>query len=230
MRIAFDVDGVLNDVDAFLSSYGARYFERRYKAAHGISRRGIVKGIAVNPNGYGVREVFGCTPEEETAFWARHALRFLLFWPPRRNAARVLRALRREGHEVWIVSSRPGTCEHGMRGALMRLALRLWLMGNRFEYDGVEFCPEEADAARKRETCARRGVDVMVEDKWENVDEIRKSATVLCFLSRANALFEAENVVRVDNFSGLHRQIQRIGQSRAGGGKTGGDLPCGESA
>ena len=91
-------------------------------------------------------------------------------------------------------------------------------------------CPEEADAARKRETCARRGVDVMVEDKWENVDEIRKSATVLCFLSRANALFEAENVVRVDNFSGLHRQIQRIGQSRAGGGKTGGDLPCGESA
>ena len=209
MRIAFDVDGVLNDVESFQSLYGTRYFARKYRSEHGLSDRCEVEGLAVNPDGYGVRQVFGCSGEEEAAFWKRHAVRFALLWPPRKNAARTLRRLRREGHGVWIFSSRAG-------GFWARRMLGLWLGLNGFGYDDIVRCPPEGGAAGKRAACERLGIDVLVEDGWEDADEARKSATVLCFLSRANCLHEAENVVRVDNFNGVLGQVRRLQRQRDG--------------
>ena len=50
MKIGFDVDGVLTDLENYQLEYGKKYFG---------------EDKLVNENGYTIQEIFGCSKEEE---------------------------------------------------------------------------------------------------------------------------------------------------------------------
>ena len=64
MNIAFDIDGVLWDIEEFQLKYGEKYF----------AKRGLK---IINPNGFGIKDTFGCSDHQEKTFWAAYMLRGL---------------------------------------------------------------------------------------------------------------------------------------------------------
>ena len=56
MRIGIDIDGVLNYIANFQLEYGIPWFrERGYEV--------------VNPNGFDIKDIFGCSDELRREFW-----------------------------------------------------------------------------------------------------------------------------------------------------------------
>ena len=61
MNIGFDADGVIFPIEDYQISEGQKFFKDRN-----------IKDI----NGYGIKEVFGCTSKEEFKFWLKNTAKF----------------------------------------------------------------------------------------------------------------------------------------------------------
>lgn len=60
MNIGIDVDGVLNNYNAYQKKEGKKYFKKKI----------------INPYGYDLQEMFGITKEEDHQFWKEHILNY----------------------------------------------------------------------------------------------------------------------------------------------------------
>ena len=108
MNIAFDIDGVLTDIEKFQLEYGSKFFQKKYK-----------QGI-VCEDGYGIKEVFSCTSLDEIEFWILNTFRYMNTVKPRDKAIETLQKLHDEGHRIIIVSSRAMTSKNNALGIFMR--------------------------------------------------------------------------------------------------------------
>lgn len=199
MNIALDVDGVLWDIEAFQLKYGEKYFSKR-----GFS--------IVDPDGFGIKDIFGCSSRQEKAFWASYILRGF-FVKARAHADEVVRDLRKRGHRIYIITSRAKTTETSLLGAVMRGLVLAWLRVNSIAYDGIVFCDDHNDERNKRRACEELAVDVMVEDRKENIDLLKNLTRVIGFRTRNNQFYKDASVVFVCSFQEVKREIERLEQS-----------------
>ncbi len=196
MNIALDLDGVLWDIESFQLKYGEKYFRRR--------------GIAmVNPNGFGIREMFQCSSREEKKFWATYLVQGF-FTKAREQAKEVVWDLRKRGHRICIITSRFNTTETSLLGAVMRGLVRAWLKVNAIYYDEIVFCDDRKENLNKAQACRRLAVDVMVEDRKENLDLLKNLTRVIGFRTRNNQFYEDAAVVFVQSFREVKREIERM--------------------
>ncbi len=196
MNIAFDVDGVLWDIESFQLQYGAEFF----------GPRGV---LPVNPNGFGIGDIFGCTHREEVKFWARNLPRGF-FMKARAHAEEVVRELKEMGNNIFIITSRYKTSEHSLLGMFMRELVRAWLKRNRIVYDRIVFCDDADEGQSKVRACRRLKVDVIVEDRWENIEELKKVTSVIGFRTRNNQDYEDDGVAFVKSFLEIKAEIERL--------------------
>ncbi|NLL44728.1 MAG: hypothetical protein GX247_03565 [Mollicutes bacterium] len=115
MNIGFDLDGVFFNQEKFQLKKGSKYFKsqyiKQYYKENGINLKksdvqvfDVIRGkildsaekvdftkpyLKINSNGYGIRQVFDCSEEEEEKFWYKHMLLYALFMPFRKDAVRV---------------------------------------------------------------------------------------------------------------------------------------------
>ncbi len=196
MNIAFDVDGVLWDIEKFQLQYGEQYFGPR--------------GIAlVNPNGFGISDIFACTHREEVKFWARNLPRGF-FMKARAHAEEVVRDLKEMGNNIFIITSRYKTSEHSLLGLFMRELVRGWLKRNRIFYDRIIFCDDENESQSKAHACRRLQVDVIVEDRWENIEQLKNVTSVIGFRTRNNQGHEEDGIPFVSSFPEIKTVIERL--------------------
>lgn len=59
LNIVIDADGPVYDFETFVKKYAVSYFKDKYNLE------------VVNENGYGIREIFNCTEEQEEEFWIK---------------------------------------------------------------------------------------------------------------------------------------------------------------
>ena len=195
MNIAFDIDGVLTDFEWFLNVYGARYFSKKF---HMDAR-------VVNHETSKIAERFGYGAKEETAFYTRYLLWYARKMPIRENAAATIRALRQEGHKVYLITARVFANHNNLVGKLMRGILKNWLRKNRVSYDGIHFVSVSNSAEEKRKLCEQLQIDIMVEDDPENIVEISKVCKVVCMLADYNQ--SIQHVCHALDFGEVYRYI-----------------------
>lgn len=198
MNIAFDIDGVLTDIEKFQLEYGSKFFKKKYN-----------KEIS-DINGYGIKEVFNCSNEEEIKFWIKNTFKYMKIVKPRINSSTVIKKLREDGNKIFIISSRAMTSENNFLGLIMRKLVNRWLIKNNIVYDDIIFCSVENSSNDKYKACEKYKIDIMVEDKKENIDVISSKISTLCFSTRNNQNYFGKNVYRVNNMDEVYMKINEI--------------------
>lgn len=216
LNIGFDIDGVLNDIEKFQLEEGFKYFRKKYINSyykkHGILlKNSDVKDsdIIVDRNGYGIKEIFGCTEEEEVAFWTKYTPKFF-FEPAKENMATLIHDLRAKGNKIYIISSRALTTEDSKKGQLMRFLVEQWLKRNNIEYDEIVYCSTKNSSIDKVEACKKYNIDVIVEDNKENVEALNKVTNVICFHTKNNEGYSGENTHYAYNYDDVGKAINEI--------------------
>lgn len=198
MNIAFDVDGVFTDIEKFQLQVGSKFFAKKYNQQ------------IVDESGYGIKEVFNCTDNQEIEFWIKNTLKYLKTVKPRVGTSATLKKLHEEGNKIFIISSRAMTTETNLFGIIMRSLIRKWLKDNKIYYDEMIFCSVKNSSIDKMTACKENNIDIVVEDKKENISEISKIIPTLCFSTKNNELYEENNVYRVNNFDEVYTKIKQL--------------------
>lgn len=175
-NIAFDIDGVLTDIEKFQLEVGGQFFKEKY-------------GLPiVNRNGYSIKEIFNCTSEQEYEFWKKNIIFYASKYPIRPGASETINKLINDGFNVFIISSRIKTSEDSALGLLMRTLLKRWLVSNGINIspNNMKFCSVENSGIEKANMCEQNNIDYIVEDCPSNIKELKTVTNVICYLSNYN--------------------------------------------
>ena len=195
MKIGFDVDGVLTDLENYQLEYGKKYFG---------------EDKLVNENGYTIQEIFGCSKEEEEKFWIKYIWKYCLKEQIRENVINYIKRLKSEGNEIHIITGRAHTTEQNATGKLFRKMLLYKLKEAGIDFDSIVYCSESKSAEDKLKACKKIGIDVMFEDKAENIKELSEICKVVCFDAKYNKDVNGDNIIRVNPNDNLNQKLSSV--------------------
>lgn len=153
MKIAVDIDDTLNVVD------------RVSRASAYIERRGLPFHVK-DENAATFLSTFDWSAEDVRKFMHDGGITVFTDAPARQGAREALAALRKEGHEIIILTAR----QKDWFGNPEKLS-RDWLEKRRIPYDGIVADISFQDKARY---CAAHGITVLVEDNLDVCIEAEK--------------------------------------------------------
>lgn len=205
LNIVFDLEGVLYDVEAFMYKYAVDFFKDKYNLE------------IVNENGYGIKEIFNCTDEQESEFWTKHALKYFLLYKPRQDVVEAIKKLRAEGHNVQIFTSKR-CVDNKLKENLVEVLLKKGLKKHSVEFDDIHIYFADANDNEnicdkdKLEFLKNNPVDIVVEDKKGNVSEFSKlpGIKVLCMATKNNEGINNNNITKIYNGNDLYIEAKKI--------------------
>jgi len=207
MNIGVDVDGVLADVADYQLRIGAPYFKEKFGRE------------IIDPDAFDVRDIFGCTEKERMKFGWGTIWTYIIRYPARENASQVIRKLKDEGNRIYIIISRVYTTNpwhfgklfpsptKGLLCLLSRTILKSWLKRRGIPYDGIHYCSEHY-ASDKYSGCRRFSIDMMIEDKAENIIALSKMMKVICYDAPHNRNCEGNNISRAHDWDEVYELIK----------------------
>ena len=194
MNIGIDVDGVLVDLEKYQLKNGEKYFAKQ----------------AVNPKAYDVEQIFACTHEEREKFWHKYIWAYCMSEPAIDNAAQVISKLHDDGHKIIIITGRVHTTKNNITGKLFRTMLRYWLKKNHIVYDDIVFCLEKESSREKLNACIDKQVDIMIDDKPENLYALKDQVRVICYPAIWNKDVADTGFIKVNDWSDVYVQISNL--------------------
>ena len=198
MNIGIDVDGVLVDMEGYQLRTGTEYFKKKYN-----------KDV-VDPKGYDIEQIFDCTHKEREKFWLKYIWAYCLKEPVFSYAIDTIKALHEAGHKIVIITSRAHTTEKGLTGWVFRKMLLRWLKNNKIYYDKIVYCTEKNSGEDKRRACIEENIDVMIDDKPENLNAIMDKMKVICYPAIWNEDIDEEKYIRVKDWSEIFDAISSL--------------------
>lgn len=189
MRIGIDIDGVLTDIEQWQLDFGGKYF-----SAFGKS--------VVNKNGYEITEIFNVNDELDSQFWNEYLYEYVTKEPSRKFASEVIKKLKEDGNEIYIVTARYLTNINTKEGQEMREIVVKWLNEQKIYYDKIIFSTED-----KLEDCKKNNIDIMIEDKVENINIVSTAIPVICFHAGYNKECIGKNIYRAYNWYDIYNLI-----------------------
>lgn len=194
MNIGIDCDGVLTDMTAYICQYGEKWFKRK----------------PVNPCGKDTVEIFGCSKKEEFRFGLRYFFTYCRKWPPRENAADIIRRLEKNGYIPYQITARKFVTSHYPLGAYSRHIYRNWLKKNGFHFRDLFFCSEENASVDKLNGCRRFSIDIMIDDRPDIAAYlVQNGIRVFLFNTPYNQGVEEENITRVYDWNDIYEKITK---------------------
>ncbi len=177
MNIGIDVDGVLTDYEWYMDYFTAQ----------------MERGIEIRTGESNMLKRYCWTEEQEKKFHRKHFMWYVRKMPIRENVAATIRALREEGHRIYIITARAYADRKTWFGGLMRTCLKRWLAINSVEYDKLVFVDWKNSAEEKAEWAKKLSVDVFLEDTVENIDKLKEICKVICLRAGYNeGLYDGE--------------------------------------
>ena len=180
MRIGVDIDGVLNDIGGWHYSCGYKF----------CIENNINRGF--NPYEYLIEKQFFLTEKENNKFWKEYIFDLMVSIPTRSYASRVINELRNMGHQIVILTARDNRYLTNQYANTMNFYVEEWLKKNNIEYDEII-----SGRGNKKDKCLKNNIDIMIEDKANNVLEISNHIPVLCFDAPYNLEVNKDNVTRI---------------------------------
>ena len=179
MRVGIDIDGVLTNIERFIIDYGSKFC-----LENNIPLK-IKEGI------YDEQETFGWTEEQTIKFWNEYIIYYATEYPPREFASEVLKKLKEDGHEIYLLTARNN---YGVPSAFLNKMPEIvpqWLKENDIPYDKIIYTE-----GSKLPYCVGNYIDVMVEDKPENIIDVATKIPVINFVSFYNAKVTGNNITK----------------------------------
>lgn len=189
MRIGIDIDGVLTNIEQWQLDVGGKFFSK------------FNKGV-INKDGYEITEIFNVSDELDNQFWNEYLYEYVTKEPSRKYANEVINKLKEEGNEIYIVTARYLTDRNTEDGEKMRKIVVNWLTEQKINYDKIIFSPED-----KKKICKKYNIDIMIEDKVDNINKISSIIPVICFHAGYNKNCKGKNIYRVYNWYDIYNLI-----------------------
>lgn len=189
MRIGIDIDGVLTDIEQWQLDCGGKFFSKLNKSV-------------VNKDGYEITEIFNVSDELDSQFWNEYLYEYVTKEPSRKYASEVIKKLKDSGNEIYIVTARYLTDRNTEDGQRMRKIVIDWLEQENIAYDKIAFAPED-----KLQICLENNIDVMIEDKVENIEKKSTRLPVICFHAGYNKHCKNDNIYRAYTWYDIYNLI-----------------------
>lgn len=189
MRIGIDIDGVLTDIEQWQLDVGGKFFSNFNKSV-------------LNKDGYEITKIFNVSDELDSQFWNEYLYDYVTKEPSRKYASEVIKKLKDDGNEIYIVTARYLTDRNNEDGEKMRKIVVNWLAEQKIDYDEIIFSPED-----KKENCKKYNIDIMIEDKVDNINKISSIIPVICFHAGYNNECKGKNIYRVYNWYDIYNLI-----------------------
>ena len=192
MRIGIDIDGVLTDEYSFVLDYGTKYFSE--------------KKIKYNLHNdiYDSENIFEVTEKQYDEFWDKYIFYYSKNIPIRPFASEVIKSLKSAGNDIYIITSRSFTTYENKYKAKMQNIVKEWLDKNNVVYDELIFSRNKANI------CKEKNIDIMIEDKPENILLISKDRLVICYDHPYNNKLTNSNIIRCYSWYDIYDKIKYI--------------------
>ena len=196
MRIGIDIDGVLTDVERWQLDYGSKFYYERYQ-----------KEI-VNFEGYDTNQIFNVDDKLDEEFWRKYFKEYSLNVEARKFASEVIDKLKQDGHQIYIITARGSFLSHSADVMSIEENQQIvlnWLKNNHINYDKIIFSPED-----KLDICKENNIDLMIEDKVDNINKISKIIPVICFHAGYNKVCKNSNIIRCYSWYDIYSKINKL--------------------
>lgn len=194
MKIGIDIDGVLTDIEKWQLDYGSKFYYENYN-----------KEI-INPKGYETNEIFDSDIKCDDLFWDKYFKEYSINVEARKFASEVISKLKQDGYEINIITARGSFLSHSsdvMSKEENEQIVKDWLQKNNIYYDSLIFSPED-----KLDICIKNNINIMIEDKVDNINKISIKIPVICFNSGYNEECKGENIYRVYTWYDIYNTIK----------------------
>ena len=110
-------------------------------------------------------DIDGVLTDEHNNFWKEYIFEYSKNIPIRCYASEIIRKLKTEGNQIFIITSRSFTTYENENKVRMQRLVKEWLKTNSVLYDEIIFTMKKADV------CKEKKIDLMIEDKPENIED-----------------------------------------------------------
>lgn len=210
MNIAFDIDGVLTNIEKYQLEVAGKFYKEKYG-----------KDIK-NPEGFDVKEIFEIGQEEFMDFWTKHLLPYSIKELSRLGSSKYITKLKEEGNSIFIITSREFTDKDNILGVIMRRVVLWWLKKEGIPYDKIIFCSDDKTKAIKD-----NHIQVIVEDSPKNIAEIAAITDVICMDAQYNRFIEHSRVKHVSSMEEMYDAVNEIRNRVREEIKTAGEIKTG---
>ena len=196
MKIGIDIDGVLTDVERWQLDYGSKFYYERYQ-----------KEI-VDFEGYDTNQIFNVDDKLDEEFWREYFKEYSLNVEARKFANEVIDKLKQDGHQIYIITARGSFLSHSADVMSIEENQQIvlnWLKNNHINYDKIIFSPED-----KLDICKENNIDLMIEDKVDNINKISKIIPVICFHAGYNKDCKNSNIIRCYSWYDIYSKINKL--------------------
>lgn len=196
MRIGIDIDGVLTDIEQWQLDYGSKFYFEKYG-----------KEIQ-NNEGYETTEIFKVDSKLDDEFWTEYFKDYSINVDVRKLASEVIKKLKQDGNEIYIITARGSFLSHSASVMSIEENKNIvleWLRKNEIEYDKIIFSPED-----KLSICLENNINVMIEDKVDNINKISTRIPVICFHAGYNKNCKGNNIFRCYSWYDIYSKISSI--------------------
>ena len=196
MRIGIDIDGVLTDIEKWQLDYGSKFYFEKYG-----------KEILDN-EGYETTDIFKVDSKFDDEFWTEYFKEYSINVDVRKFASEVIKKLKQDGNEIYIITARGSFLSHSANVMSIeenRNIVLDWLKRNEIVYDKIIFSPEE-----KLSICLENMIDVMIEDKVDNINKISTRIPVICFHAGYNKNCIGNNNIRCYSWYDIYAKINKM--------------------
>ena len=198
MKIGVDIDGVLTNEHDFRIEVGIKYC--------------IENGIeySPDPSKFVEGEILGLrgkdSDEFQIGFDNKYREWYAREWPPRPFVSEVMKKLKGDGHEIYIITARAWSWEETEQGERMRKTVKEWFAKHGIPYDEIIFTNEG-----KPKVCLENDIDLIIEDKPTNVANCAKVIPwAIVFDNESNGEVRGENIFRCYGWYDIYKTISKI--------------------
>lgn len=196
MRIGIDVDGVLTELNRFTTDYLTKYLVK-----NNIDYQ-IGKADSV------VYAAFGIDEKIEDDFWEEYLDLYARKVRACAFVSEVIKKLKEDGHEIYIVTARWLTNRDDEVGEDMRNKVKVWLCENDIIYDKLIFT--KAKKEKKLDEIKEFKIDLMIEDSPKNIEDLSKVVPMICYHAEYNKDFNFENTTRCFSWYDIYHAIKKM--------------------
>lgn len=191
MRIGIDIDGVLTNVIRYACDYGSKYFFEKYGK------------LDININAWSLKDMFNVTDEEDKECWLTLVKDYSINEPARPFATEIIKKMREENNEIYIITARSASKWDDEDGKMNNI-LALWLKKNNIQYDKLIISNDKLDI------CKKYDINIMIEDKTENINSISTELPVICFDENHNKYLNGKNIYRAYSWYDIYYKYLMI--------------------
>lgn len=196
MKIGIDIDGVLTNLEQFSIDYLSKYcFENNIEYHIGKSQ-------------YNMSKSFGISVKQENDFWNKYLEFYAKNEKARPFASEVIKKLKKDGHEIYIVTARSLTNRNDNIGENMRKIVKKWLLDNKIIYDKLIF--SKSIREKKKQEIIENEINLMIEDNPNNINELSNIIPVICYDATYNRICSHDRIFRCYSWYDIYKKISEM--------------------